>query len=362
VNLLLLQPYVPGYRVPLFDRLDTLCRASGGTLTVIAGEATGKQMHRRDAGTGSWAIIRPRRSVRLPGGSVYWRDLGDSACAADVVVAELDAGNLDAWKLLLHRHSKLILWGHGDGFSSTSSLVSTWVQLLLSRCADGVMVYSPAARDLLLRKGLPARKVASIGNATDTASLRQAFADATAKEVLDYSRYHGLEGRRIALFVGGLDGSKRPEFLLDAARQALSLDDDFLLVVAGRGTAELMFQGRRETGVHWVGHLDRRRLGVMAHLAESVWIPGGVGLVAVDAQALGLPVITVAGMGHGPEVEFLETGREIYFAPDNPRDFARFALTIRKSSAGLPDSYLSVEGVAQSMFDYCVGVAGGASL
>src|SRR3954470_5975964 len=101
MRLLVLQPYLPDYRVPLFDEIARLCALSGDRLLVVHGDPSGEQRQRGDAATAPWAVRRTRHELRTPLGCAYWRRLGKLVALADVVVTELDAGNLDAWRLAL---------------------------------------------------------------------------------------------------------------------------------------------------------------------------------------------------------------------------------------------------------------------
>jgi len=46
----------------------------------------------------------------------------------------------------------------------------------------------------------------------------------------------------------------------------------------------------------------------MSHVAAAIVIPGRVGLVALDAAAMGLPIITTMDARHAPEFAYLEPG------------------------------------------------------
>ena len=51
-------------------------------------------------------------------------------------------------------------------------------------------------------------------------------------------------------------------------------------------------------------------------------MPGAVGLGVLDAFAAGLPVVTAAGTGHGPELEYLESGVNSVIAEATPESLA----------------------------------------
>lgn len=50
--------------------------------------------------------------------------------------------------------------------------------------------------------------------------------------------------------------------------------------------------------------------------------PGRVGLVAVDALVLGLPVLTSDAGRHAPEIEYLTEGSDLFTVPATPTDLA----------------------------------------
>ena len=321
MRLLVLQPYLPDYRVPLFDEISRLCELTGDQLRVVHGDPAADQRLRGDSATAAWAIRRTRHEVRTPLGGAYWRRVRKLAALADVTVTELDAGNLDAWYLGLSG-SPLVLWGHGRAYVNEPSRLSESLQIRLARLADEVMTYSAGGRQALLDDGLTPSKVTAVGNATDTTSLRRLYLNSGDAVVSEFLATHRLEGRRLATLVGGLDASKRLDFVVEAVQAASALDPNFTLVVGGRGADEAFIKSSESDHLRYIGAVDRPTFALLAHVAQSMWMPGRVGLVAVDAQALGLPVITTEFPFHAPEVEFLERGSELIVAPNDPKEFA----------------------------------------
>jgi hypothetical protein len=69
-------------------------------------------------------------------------------------------------------------------------------------------------------------------------------------------------------------------------------------------------------------------MAALSHVSSAIWMPGRVGLVAVDALALGLPVLTTHFPFHAPELEYLVEGRSVHFLPAIAENFASEALAI----------------------------------
>ncbi|MEI2269260.1 glycosyltransferase family 4 protein [Microbacterium sp. No. 7] len=342
------QPYVPRYRVPLFDALAKELAARDMSLTVLSGRPEGEQARRKDQATGPWHRELPVCRVSVGHRRIELRQLPQIVHDADVIVSELSALNLEAWRLAV-RGRPLVLWGHGKSYTSKGGWLSDRLEWSLARRAAHVMTYAPSgARFLVDEGGLDKSRVTAIGNSTDTATLRRAHREAVneaPKESLRASRPPG------ALFVGGIDSTKRIDFILEAFAHAVALEPGFRLHVVGDGPMANVIDdySTRDPRIVRYGDLRGRQLADVAVLADAVWMPGRVGLVAVDALALGLPVHTTNFEFHAPEIEFLR-GPELVVLPDRPVDFARLSLeSIETSPVSLRDDIPSVQNVATSM-------------
>jgi glycosyltransferase involved in cell wall biosynthesis len=349
---LLIQRYVPEYRVPLFTALSHDLAGRGIRLLVAHGSPTGAQAARGDlTGGQSWAYPVRHWTATLPGGlSPTWARLDGLVREADVVVTELASTALNTWQLVLLHPHKTLLWGHGKSYVSKPNAIDSRLELFMSRRAAQVLTYTESGRADLISRGIDASHITAVGNSTDTTSLRRLQRE-TAGEAAAWRATVGSPGP-VALFVGGLDKDKRIALLLAAGRSASLLDPKFRLVVAGRGTeSKLVDELQDET---WLVRLDRvtpRDLAGLSHVCSAVWMPGRVGLVAVDALALGLPVLTTGFAFHAPEMDYLEEGRTKHTLSDIPERFAQEALALmhspqaERSSREVP----SVEAVASRM-------------
>src|SRR5690242_9399755 len=98
LNVVYLQPYVPRYRIPLFNEIDRLLKTTGGSLTVISARPTGAQSLRGDDQRGaSWNVEVSSVTLNTPAGRfMYRRGIQDLVRTADARVMELDAGNINA--------------------------------------------------------------------------------------------------------------------------------------------------------------------------------------------------------------------------------------------------------------------------
>jgi hypothetical protein len=141
---LIVQPYVPHYRVPFFERLATDLRGHGVDLTVAHGEPSAALAARDDAAALDGALLLRQRSLRLGARTLFWRRLGELASRADAVVLEQALHNLDSYPLLLnHRTAPAVaLWGHGRTYTKASGKLASTVKRRLTHRADWFFAYT----------------------------------------------------------------------------------------------------------------------------------------------------------------------------------------------------------------------------
>lgn len=344
------QPYVPAYRVPLFSAVEERLHDSRVDFVVAAGDPAGAQAARGDSTRPDWRVDLPASSLHIAGRRFQRRRL-PAGMRPDLLVSELEALNTLAWSTAFSQ-TKLVLWGHGAPYVNDSGPVADRIEWSLARRADAVMTYAEGGRRYLVDYGrIDPGKVTAIGNSTDSALLRReylAVGDAELKQL----KMTWPERPR-ALFVGGLDATKRIDFLVDAAIEAARIDDSFELVVVGRGESAPLL-ARAGSAVRHISSARGKSLADLGHVVQAVWMPGRIGLVAVDAIALGLPVYTTDYAHHAPEAEFLQQGERVNL-PDHPREFAARALALMTESAQskrkLRDDFPSIDIVADRFAD-----------
>jgi glycosyltransferase involved in cell wall biosynthesis len=302
-----IQPYLPAYRVPFFDELGRLLAEADCRLRVVHGEPEGGQAERDDARVGSWSVPIPVRTLRLRGHDLHWRPVLRLARRSEVVVAELASTNLDTYLLALDPRVHLMLWGHGKSYVTEASALDRRLERWLARRARHVFVYTEGGAAFLRSQGYRADRLTVVRNSTDTVGLRRAAAAIRDQDVVAFREKAGLGTGPVAAFIGSFDDSKRLPLLFEAATLAHDRLPGFRLVIAGAGPLQHLVD-TAAASLPFVVALPRAdvdTLALIGRTAECVVIPGRVGLVAVDALALGLPVVTTSFPHHAPEAEYL---------------------------------------------------------
>lgn len=340
------QPYVPAYRVPLFDEVARQLEAENLDLKVVSARPTGIQSARGDRASGVWHAEISARDIPIAKWSVTLRRLPEAAKRAALVVSELEALNALGWTETF-RKRPTVLWGHGKGFVNKAGALSDRVESLLASRADHVMTYSEGGRRFLLSSGrIRPDSVTAIGNSTNSAVIRAYTEQALSVGWVAPPGPH-------ALYVGGLDRSKRVPFLLQAFEAGRKVDPSLRLTVVGKGADEPLVREAASTTpqLRYVPEARDESLAALGLESTMMWIPGRVGLVAVDALAMGLPVHTTNFEYHAPEIEFLRDDEVERLGP-SPAEFAEQSLRVYREAPklrALREDIPTVQSVASSM-------------
>lgn len=358
---MMVQQYVPSYRVPLFNALSEQLGIHSVQLLVAHGAPHGAQNARNDSAVvESWAQAVPEVTVPMPGGiTPTWKRVGALSRRADVVVAGLASTSLNTWEFLARRPASTILWGHGKSYVKAPGWFDTHIERQMAKRAAHVMTYTEAGRSHLVDKGVAPERVTSVGNSTDTAALTRLRVETRHSGAVWRERL-GSNGP-VALYVGGLDKDKRIPLLLDAGQAAARLDPSFRLVIAGSGRdGHLVERHLHQPWLLALPHATARDMAALSHVASAIWMPGRVGLIAVDSLALGLPVLTTRFPFHAPELDYLVEGQSVHFLPDAADSYAAKALAIMGRPATQPTSATheipSVDAVAARMAAVIIAV------
>ena len=132
------------------------------------------------------------------------------------------------------------------------------------------------------------------------------------------------EDAKVGLFCGSLYPEKKLELLVASADLIHQRIPEFRLIVIGDGTSGNYLRGEFESRP-WAVCVGVKRGGEKAaffRMADVVLNPGVVGLHVLDAFCAGLPMITTRDALHGPEIVYLQDGKNGRLTEDEPHDYA----------------------------------------
>jgi glycosyltransferase involved in cell wall biosynthesis len=307
-----IQPFVPNYRRPLFDAIDVELRQHGLRLEVWHDSPKGRVAARGNAASGNWSVPIKQHRLSLGRRNVTFRNVVKQARDVKAVVAGLASTNVETYALALDSRVRLMLWGHGRNFTASNNSLDMKIEQWLARRSTHVFTYTEEGKQHVVDQGLAPEKVTVVVNTTDTQTLRNELASATPELVAELRKAHDLGGARIALFIGAYDEPKQLPFLFDAMDRVAARHSDVVLVMAGAGPEEELVRSMAasRTYARVIGRLEAPQLAQISPAVELLVMPGRIGLVAVDALALGLPIATTRYPFHAPEAAYLRDGED----------------------------------------------------
>lgn len=304
----IIQPFVPGYRRPLFDAIDEELRQHGLRLEVWHDFPKGRVAARGNADSGPWSVPIKQRRISIGRRNITYRGVARRARRVRAVVAGLASTNIETYALALDPKVRLMLWGHGRNFTASTNGLDTKIETWLARRSSHLFTYTDEGKQFVVSQGTPAGKVTVVVNSTDTRSLRQVRDATTSADSAELRREYGLERSRVALFIGAFDAPKQLPFLFDAMDLVVKSHPDLVLVLAGAGPEADAVRdlAHSRSYARFIGRLESRELARFSTITDLVVMPGRIGLVAVDALGLGLPIATTNYPFHAPEAAYLQ--------------------------------------------------------
>jgi len=305
---------LPQYRVAFYEGLRKQLQEHGIRLRLLVGQPDPSLAERRDTASVDWAESHTSQYLKFRGRQLVWQPVLRELHSCDLVIVEQASKLLLNYSLVGWRRiggPKLALWGHGQNLdahaaSPTAERLKRW----LADQSDWWFCYTEGTARLVESFGVDRRKMTVVQNTTDTASLRRARWALRPEEVAAFRAELGIGEGPVAVSIGSIYPTKRPEFLLEAADHLRRMIPGFELIVVGDGPDRHMVDSAASSRpwLHVLGAVHGDDVARWASPASVLLNPGVVGLTIVDAFALGLPMVTCDITGHGPEVEYLEHG------------------------------------------------------
>jgi len=164
---------------------------------------------------------------------------------------------------------------------------------------DRVIIFSRIQRDLLIKLGVPAERIAVIPNGVDIERYSPGASSFKAK----------VGAKRLFLYQGRIAPEKNVESLLKAWKQSNMGDDCKLVIVGNHGTlaASLIPFYGEEHGIKWLGFLadERDRINILRS-ADVFILPSlveGLSLSLLEAMACGVACVATDAGADGEVLE-----------------------------------------------------------
>ena len=238
-------------------------------------------------------------------------------------------------RIVCAAHGRELLFNPATGYPGLGAAYDRLRQTLLHQ-VDVFLPVSHYTADLLHERGVPPGRTHVVPNGTDPDCFRP-HDDTSLRQRL------GLADRSLLLTVGRLVRRKGIDTVLRALPTIIQACPDVAYVIAGTGPDRARLEqlatriGIRER-VRFVGDIDHNRLPLYYSAADLFVMPArqdppdveGFGLVFLEANACGTPVVGTCSGGIPDAVQDGETG--LLIPPDAPDALAEATLYVLTTS------------------------------
>jgi len=318
-RVLIIQAEMKHYRLPFFEGLYAALQRDGIELTVLYSNSNAIQGLRKDS-----AELAEPAGRRVSGRWFFNRFLYQSVWkevfASDLVIVGSEIKFLINPVLILMSWLGLktvAFWGLGPNRHPDRFPFVEWIKQHFFTCADWYFAYTDSIAEYIKKKGMPARKITNVQNATDTEELKGLIAKISQDEVIRAKEtFTGSRETRIGLYCGVLAGIKALPLLLSAARLVKAKCPEFHLVMIGDGPDRPWLQREiaDEPWIHYLGFKNHEEGALYYKMADVFLLAGTVGLAVVDSFAAGLPLVATQLTTHPPEISYVIDGYNGYLA------------------------------------------------
>lgn len=321
----IIHPWLPQYRVDFFKQLIAAGAMRNIEINVFFGATPPEWKAREDSGASDGFTQLSTRFWTLRNRSINWKSIRGirDLKSYELIIVEQAVRNIETYELLLRR-APLAFWGHGRTHTLRVSAAQDRFKQWLTRKSKWFFAYTQGGKDSMIQAGMEPAKITVVQNSIETAQLHDDVFSLDKNALSEFGRTHDLRGKT-ALYIGGLDASKRIPFLLRSAEIAARLDSDFRLLIAGTGDERQLIEEAisKYPFVTYLGAVFGQEKALSMASAQVIAMPGRVGLVAVDSFATLTPIVTTEWEWHSVEFEYLEPGNNAIVTENDVDSYAR---------------------------------------
>jgi glycosyltransferase involved in cell wall biosynthesis len=341
---MIVQAYIPEYRVPFFDGLKTELGQAGVDVRVAAVGASRERSMRGDDATFQVAdFILHERRVGFGGSRARIRSLSSAfnQVQPDMIIFEQALKYLDTARSLAvprpFRHQSIGLWGQGRAFSQPQGVAASAAMRFFTNRADWFFAYTNEGARHVVDGGFPVNRVTEVWNTIDTVKLQRELKHVDESSLTAFRRRHGLCLGQTGLFLGGVDEAKGMDFLLSSVESIAKMMPRFRLLVGGSGSMASRVRDMESNGapLRYLGRVDGLDKAMALRAADVLLIPEWIGLVAIDSLTAGKPIVTTDHPSHSPEFGYLTPGRTVEVVPHTVSAYAESVVAILKDTQRL---------------------------
>ncbi|WP_445367264.1 glycosyltransferase family 4 protein [Methylomonas sp. BW4-1] len=315
MKIVIFQPMLKQYRVPLFEMMGGLLEKQGHQLRVVCGYPPPNELSKGDNVISSTGYCIVEKSIWLLDGKVHFlRNAISHVFWADLIVTEQANKHVHNYILMIFRMAgfkPFAYWGHGKNRQGYRHSFREKFKRKLSLQCSWWFAYTQGVADYIVSLGYPSSRITVLNNSIDTSEFKRLLSKQTPDNVAEFKRQEGIDSdARIGLFCGSLYSEKKIDFLLETALSIHKKNSKFVLLIVGNGKDQKMVEdfAKQHLFIKYLGALFGEKKALAFKSAELFLCPGLVGLAILDAFTAALPLFTSDIQNHSPEIEYLKQG------------------------------------------------------
>lgn len=304
-----LQTCFPDYRTPVFTRL---VERLGERFHLLSGTSYFTPDIKTNPDYMEWhSLVENRFFFKRK--FLWQRGAIAAMLEPEVAVLELNPRVFSNWIILAARAlwgAPTLLWGHAWGRDDAGS-VRNVLRLYMMRLASGTITYTRSQRKEV-ESVFPRFRLFAATN-----SLIRA-ADCVGESAR-------IEEMDTIIYVGRLNGPKKPSLLIEGFRRA-RLPQSVVLKLVGEGDARAALESQiadhnLQSRVQLLGHVHNHEILKSLYKRSVCAVSAGyVGLGAIQAFSFGVPLVLADNEPHAPEVEACRAGENTVYFTANDAD------------------------------------------
>jgi L-malate glycosyltransferase len=327
-RVLIIEAQIKRYRERFYSELHSALRKEQLQLKVVYSDPPASETQQRDN-----CDLPPKFGVKVKSYQalrerLLWQSALRETAEADLVI--IDHANrfvLNHVLLLLGllKLKKIAFWGLGENLQANRSAFSERYKERSLNWVDWWFPYTEGTARYLQEHGVPGTKITAVQNSVDTRATQCLVSSLSAEAKASLRTKLGIaRAAPTGIFIGMLQRIKGVPFLLEAAERIRSAIPEFQLIVGGGGPdeQEIRDAAAGRPWIHFVGPVFDNRKAELLAISDVFLLPGRAGLAILDGFAASLPVVATRLAIHGPEIEYLEDGRNGLLSEPNPEAYA----------------------------------------
>lgn len=288
---------------------------------------------RRDASDAIWTVPVRARVLHLGERVVHFGGSASSWWNSDGVILGLQGTSLDLYAALFRQMSSKLsvgVWGHVLAAVNEPSRVDLALERWQMRKASHVFAYGQAGAEMAKEVRKTHQGVTAVMNTIDDEALLHETARISEADIVQFRKLHNIRAEsRVFAYIGGLDRGKGTALLRDVLDEFWRRNVSVQLIVGGRGEEEALLDlASRRGQVIRLGRVGERDKALMGKVASLLIAPGRVGLLAIDSLIMKVPIVTVIGALHGPEVDYLRNDVSLFSGPKDASSLVTYILNL----------------------------------